>query len=294
MITTPSQGLLGCAKKHHSTRGILVTKEQIRQAGIAAGTDKVVHHAYERFYAGFLSGYDGTGSVVEIGYGSGESIAFWKALYPSAFLYVIDRDVELEGDGFRVMKCDQSSPQQLAQLSEFLADKDVALILDDGSHIPEHQLMTFNALFGVLREGGVYVLEDIECSYWRYGHCHGYATRYGLNSGRSLMNKLVLLSHWVNREFLAVRERSRLGGLLQRKGFSLVAIEGVGGITFAHNCVAIIKCLDGDKQYFSRDYRFADNVQPSLRAVANAFVPPYFLNPLKRVYESLRLQDSRD
>lgn len=266
----------------------LVTREQIRSAGVAAGTDKVVHHAYERFYANFLGDFDGNGVIVEIGYGKGESIAFWKSLFPSAFLYVIDRDVELEGDGFAVLKCDQSSTSQLVQLRDFLQGRDVAVILDDGSHIPEHQLETFNSLFGVLRQGGIYVFEDIECSYWRYGDCYGYPTRYGLKSCRSLMSKLMLLSHWINREFFAHREKRGFARLLRRQGFNMEALEGVASVAFAHNCVAVSKCLDGDEIYAARDYGFAGCVQPSVRSVVESYAPRLVSDLLRRSYKSLR------
>ena len=263
-------------------KGSLVTRDLIKSAGVAAGTDKIYHHSYERFYADFFRGFDGNGAIVEIGYGNGESIGFWKRLYPSAFLYVIDRDVELEGDGFKVLRCDQSSSQSLVQLRDFLCDRDVAVILDDGSHIPEHQLMTFNMLFGVLREGGVYVIEDIECSYWRYGGLYGYPTRYGLNSDRSLMNKLMLLPHWVNREFLARRERLCFAGRLQRKGFCLAALDSIGSIAFAHNCVAVFKCLGGDEEYAAREYRSSGNVEPTMGKVVRASVPRFLVDLLKK------------
>ena len=267
---------------------VLVTRSQIKLAGIAAGTDKVAHHAYERFYADFLVGFDGIGSIVEIGYGNGESIGFWKSLYPSAFLYVIDRDVELQGDGFKVLKCDQSSNPQLNELRDFLLGKDVAVILDDGSHIPEHQLKTFDCLFSVLRQGGVYVIEDIECSYWRYGNCYGYKTRYGLKSGRSLVNTMRLLPHWINREFLARGERLRLARLLRGKGFSLVALDGISSISFAHNCLAVFKSFSGDEQYASREYRYSRCVQPTVGVIVKPFIPRFLVNLLKKVLGFLR------
>jgi len=247
----------------------------VQLAGVAAGTDKVMLHAYERFYAKFLCDYDGTGSIVEIGYGNGESVAFWKALYPSAYLYVIDKDIELNGEGFSVLKCDQSSAAQLDHLAKFLVNKGVALILDDGSHIPEHQLLTFNVLFQILRPGGTYIIEDLECSYWRYGDCYGYATRYGLASGRSLMNKLLLLPHWINRGFLSRRERKRWAKLLDRNGFRLTSLEGVAGVAFAQNCASISKSLDEDRRYTESEYRFAFNVEHNPRAVLSSFLPPF-------------------
>jgi hypothetical protein len=40
------------------------------------------------------------------------------------------------------------------------------IVIDDGSHIPRHQLLSFSVLFPCVRPGGMYVIEDIESSYW--------------------------------------------------------------------------------------------------------------------------------
>jgi demethylmacrocin O-methyltransferase len=40
------------------------------------------------------------------------------------------------------------------------------LIIDDGSHINEHIITTFKHLFPRLKEGGYYVIEDTQTSYW--------------------------------------------------------------------------------------------------------------------------------
>ncbi len=266
----------------------LLSRSKVEEAGISAGTDKVCHHAYHRFYADFLAGFDGNGSIVEIGYGKGKSIGFWKSLYPSAFLYVIDRDVELEGDGFKVLKYDQSSNSQLNELQNFLQGKDVAVIIDDGSHIPEHQLKTFNNLFGVLNQKGIYIIEDTECSYWRYGNCYGYKTRYGLKSSLSLVNKMRSLPHWINRGFLARRERLCLARSLRNMGFCLNALGSIGSISFAHNCVAVLKCLNGDEQYTSQDYRYIDHVQPNFNKIIKSFTSLSLLIPLKKALHYLR------
>lgn len=185
----------------------MITREQIEASGIASRTDKITRHGYHRFYDRFLCNFNGYGAIVEIGFGNGESINFWKALFPNAYLYIIDRDISCNGDGFQVLKVDQSSQDQLIGLCKILEGKDIGLIVDDGSHVPEHQLDTFNILFRQLREGGVYIIEDVECSYWRYGCCYGYKTDYGLNSRRSLVNMLSSLPHWINREFMAKREK---------------------------------------------------------------------------------------
>ena len=40
------------------------------------------------------------------------------------------------------------------------------LIIDDGSHINEHIITTLKHLFPRLKEGGYYVIEDTQTSYW--------------------------------------------------------------------------------------------------------------------------------
>ena len=44
------------------------------------------------------------------------------------------------------------------------------LIMDDGSHINEHVIKSFEFLFPKLKKGGIYVIEDTQTSYWEeYG-----------------------------------------------------------------------------------------------------------------------------
>jgi hypothetical protein len=42
----------------------------------------------------------------------------------------------------------------------------VDIVIDDGSHIAEHQLASFRTLFPLLSKGGVYICEDLHTSYW--------------------------------------------------------------------------------------------------------------------------------
>jgi hypothetical protein len=41
------------------------------------------------------------------------------------------------------------------------------IILDDGSHVAKHQEISFRTLFPMLKEGGLYVMEDLHTAYWR-------------------------------------------------------------------------------------------------------------------------------
>jgi demethylmacrocin O-methyltransferase len=40
------------------------------------------------------------------------------------------------------------------------------IVIDDGSHISSHVIMSFSTLFPALSDGGLYVIEDLQTSYW--------------------------------------------------------------------------------------------------------------------------------
>jgi hypothetical protein len=42
----------------------------------------------------------------------------------------------------------------------------VDIVLDDGSHIAQHQRASFETLFPLLNDGGLYVIEDLHTAYW--------------------------------------------------------------------------------------------------------------------------------
>ena len=71
---------------------------------------------------------------MEMGYGTGESIGFWNKLYPDASLIVLDKDTALSGEGFEVLKCEQSCADQLLEIVNDIDNSDIGLIVDDGFH----------------------------------------------------------------------------------------------------------------------------------------------------------------
>ena len=137
-------------------------------------SDKVHHHAYHLFYDDELKHMrDDEFNMLEIGYGNGESFPAWLEYFPKASVDCIDISPENvqkvdRGEVFCVDQSDES------KLKKFARNKKYRFIIDDGSHIPHHQVMSFYALFPKLEYGGVYIIEDIETSFW-----HPEATLYG-------------------------------------------------------------------------------------------------------------------
>jgi hypothetical protein len=217
--------------------------DQLVEAGLVAGTDKISIHHYESSYARCLERFlsEAEFAMVEIGYGSGAGIQFWKSVFPNAFIYCFDRDHEDEGDRFKVLKVDQSGLESL-QCALTQVEHPISVIIDDGSHHPAHQLLTFCCLFqSLLKAGGIYIIEDIETSYWRSGYLYGYLFNYGLGDPWSVMEAFKVACDYVNRRFLCNEDKSFLQYRMMSIGLDPAILDAVESIQFHRNLIAIAK-----------------------------------------------------
>ena len=121
---------------------------------------------YERHLAKFVGKAP---KILEIGVLGGGSIELWLKYFGEG-TQVIGVDIDTRclaykynGDA-QVIMGDQSNP---AFWDEFLdKNTDFDIIIDDGSHIMEHQVLTLQKTFPHLKTGGVYICEDTHTSYW--------------------------------------------------------------------------------------------------------------------------------
>ncbi|MCP9793618.1 MULTISPECIES: hypothetical protein [Synechococcales] len=225
-------------------------REVMIAAGTAAQTDKISHHHYERPYSKCLQSFreQEEFAMLEIGYGTGAGVNFWRTVFPGAFVYCFDRDYEGGDERLQVMKVDQSDLDSLRQGVGQIAHP-IDLIIDDGSHHPSHQLLTFSYLFQELLRGeGIYAIEDIETSYWRNGSLYGYATNYGLNDPWSTMEAFKTAADYVNKKFLCDEDKNLLQYRMMSIGFDPQAVGMIDSIRFSQNCILIDKSNLSDLQ----------------------------------------------
>lgn len=104
--------------------------------------------------------------LLEVGVLSGSSLTAWRAFFPRATVVGCDirPKAHLNYRRIRTYLTDQSNPTDLAALAAAEGPFDV--IIDDGSHVNAHQVTTFYSLFEHLRDGGTYVIEDSQTSFW--------------------------------------------------------------------------------------------------------------------------------
>lgn len=93
----------------------------------------------------------------------GASIKMWYDFFPNAGVYTIDINPAefLENDRTRTFVVDQGSEQSLEGFLAEIGDTRFDIIIDDGSHNPEHQQTSLGVLFRALKPGGLYFIEDL-------------------------------------------------------------------------------------------------------------------------------------
>lgn len=105
---------------------------------------------------------------VEIGVQNGGSLRMWRDYFgPEAHIIGVDVDPqcqELAAEGFEIWIGDQERPEFWQDFSTQHPELDV--VLDDGGHTMQQQIVTFEALFKTLRNGGTYLCEDTHTSYF--------------------------------------------------------------------------------------------------------------------------------
>lgn len=104
--------------------------------------------------------------LLEIGVNRGGSIPVWEQYFPKAKLLAVDinpKSLLYTTNLTTVDLVDQYDAEALIRYAEVEGPFDI--VIDDGSHISSHQILTFKTLWPYLRPGGIFVIEDTETSY---------------------------------------------------------------------------------------------------------------------------------
>jgi len=148
--------------------------ETLQEIGRKHQTDK--HDANHKFagttylerYDKYLSSLrDQPIKLLEIGVRDGCSHRMWREYFPKAMIYGIDIDPRCkqhQSDRIKVFIGSQSDPD-ITNAAVKDAGGHFDVILDDGSHVNELTIKSFDLLFPHLRAGGLYIIEDLACSY---------------------------------------------------------------------------------------------------------------------------------
>lgn len=153
-------------------------RNDLNRLALLFRTDKWGAHWYTQHYQRYFESLKGKRlNLLEIGVGGyenssegGESLRMWKAYFRKARIVGIDLydKTQFREHRIDIRQCDQTDAASLRRLSDEYGGFDV--IIDDGSHLNKHIIETFLLLFPLLRNNGIYVVEDTQTAYWpRWG-----------------------------------------------------------------------------------------------------------------------------
>jgi hypothetical protein len=138
------------------------------------GTDKWESHWYAAHYARHFRHLRRKKiTLLEIGIGGyenpndgGGSLRMWRQYFPNAQIVGLDcydKTPHAE-ERIRVYRGDQSDDNVLHRIVADVGRPDI--VIDDGSHINRHVIKSFEVLFPLLADDGIYVVEDTQTAYW--------------------------------------------------------------------------------------------------------------------------------
>lgn len=127
---------------------------------------------YLREYERLLSPYrDLPISLLEIGIQNGGSLERWAQYMPNAKSLIgcdineACRALRYDDRRISVVVGDANAPEIAAQILDHTPAFDI--VIDDGSHRSSDIIKSFAKFFPALKEGGVFIAEDLHCSYWK-------------------------------------------------------------------------------------------------------------------------------
>jgi hypothetical protein len=155
-------------------------------------SDKHFWHRYVKTYHAAFAILGEVRRVVEFGVLHGASIRWLGECFPKAEIIGVDllppqpdwpRDRSIS-----YLQIDQANRDGVRSMLDCI-DGDIDLVIDDGSHIPQHQASCLAEGMARLRPAGLYILEDISTSH----PLHADFARYGIQIGRRVPNALNVL-----------------------------------------------------------------------------------------------------
>jgi hypothetical protein len=124
---------------------------------------------YLPIYDRILGKYAGSPvRFLEIGVFRGGSMNMWREFFGAqATIFGVDVNpacAAFDGISGQVRIGSQDDPAFLRRVVEEMGGVDV--VLDDGSHLASHQRASFDVLFPLVSDGGLYLIEDLHTAYW--------------------------------------------------------------------------------------------------------------------------------
>jgi hypothetical protein len=144
----------------------------LKAIGLRHGTDKAVHNfkgvTYLDVYAEYVPVHavdcaPTVDCMLEIGVYKGASLRTWREYFPKTTeVWGLDIDPSVAKGDPLIVTGSQTDPEAIAKVAP---GKLFDLVVDDGSHLVQHIITSFELIWPRVAPGGLYVIEDLLMSY---------------------------------------------------------------------------------------------------------------------------------
>ena len=214
-----------------------------------AGSDKSQNYIFVYKIMDNLLNKNSVKNILEIGIGGlnqnfsgGSSLLALQMYYKNSKVYgidIIDKSF-LNSEKIFTIKASQDDINQLSDIGNKYGKFD--LIIDDGSHFGEHQVITFKSLFPYLSDGGLYIIEDIGGSYTK-----AFKGDPDFDENKNMIGLIQSKIHAVNSNYL-----------YDKTFISLNEYINIDKLIFVKDCLVIQKKDKNKSEHLTRDEAFRD------------------------------------
>ena len=221
---------------------------------------------YFNVYDQLLSKYrDKSVVFLEIGILDGGSLFMWRDFFgPQARIIGVDLNPEAkkwEEEGFEIFIGDQSSAEFWKNTLNTIGKLDI--VLDDGGHTYEQQIMTTESVIPFINDGGVIIIEDCHTSYMK---------KFGFKK-LSFINYAKYLIDNINKRYVEFNNETSEKRVWSIQFFeSIVALH----INFYATRIPSEVIFNKDKEVKEKDFRYASY--------------PIFIDKLEKLSQNRRLK----
>lgn len=194
-------------------------------------SDKWQHYfeIYERHLNKFRNN---SPTIVEIGVQGGGSLEMWANYFgPNARIIGIDIDpncanLKYDNPNIQIVIGDQADYVFWEKFNSEIGNIDICI--DDGGHLANQQIVTFEKVFPQLNYGGTFICEDCHTSYWPEYDGNLFKPGTFIEYAKTYVD--IVNSNWINNKHIEFHRREQIAENLTNICFydSVVVFEKCG------------------------------------------------------------------
>jgi GT2 family glycosyltransferase len=215
-------------------------------------SDKWERYLYE--YDSVLSTYRNKNiNLLEIGIQNGGSLEVWSKYFNNANLLIgcdIDMNclnLQYEEPCIKVVVGDATQEKTKKEVFNYTNEFDI--VIEDASHFSNHIIKAFVDFFPKIKDGGIFIAEDLHCSYWKDWE-GGLYDPYSSLSFFKLLVDIINFEHWgVNKKRISILE-----GFSKKYNinFNLELLSHIHSVEFINSMCIIKKRIPKDNDIGQR------------------------------------------